>query len=92
MTPIRSLKAPKKQPVTVEKARELLRRELVRTDAAFDRHIRRNGCTSDSCTTRCRYQERITTLQYVLRLLGARAVNGVLVTSDKENITTIDEL
>jgi uncharacterized protein len=88
---IRSLKAPPKK-ATVEKARELLRRELVRTDAAYDRHIRSNNCKSDSCTTRCRYQERITTLQYALKLLGARGINNMTVTGEPRHITTIEEL
>jgi hypothetical protein len=90
MSPIRTLKSPK-QPMSVAKARELFRKELVRTDVAFEHHIRKNGCRNDSCTERCRYQERITTLQYVLRTLGARAT-GNSVKGDPRHITTIDEL
>ena len=81
---IRKLRAPKK-PVTVAKARQLFRVELVRTDAAFNRHIKKNGCTSDACPTRARYQERVKTLQYVLDTLGARGMKD-------KYITTIEEL
>jgi len=69
--------------------RAKLREELRRTHAAWDRHNKAWGCKSDSggCLERARFQERVATLNYVIRLTGGRAPDTV--TDDK---SCIDEL
>jgi hypothetical protein len=49
-----------------------VRKEIRATDAAFDQHIKKNGCNIDGCTDRAHYQERLATLRAVIVLLGGR--------------------
>lgn len=74
--------------MTIETLRKKLHAEIKRTDAAFDKHIKKNNCRIDGsgCTDRAKYQERLATLQYILVLTGGRD-NGRFA----DAVTTIEE-
>jgi hypothetical protein len=49
-----------------------LRAELKKTDERFSKHIKAWDCTSDSCTLRCRFQERLASLRWAIKAAGGR--------------------
>lgn len=63
-----------------------LRRELTRTNEAFDQHVKKYNCKTDmaGCAIRTAYQERVATLNHAILLAGGRG--------DDAYLTTIDEL
>jgi hypothetical protein len=72
------MKNPTKKDLAVAGAlssvRSKLRAEYRRVEDAFDKHIKKNNCYTDSggCEIRYRYQERLATLRFALSVAGAR--------------------
>ncbi len=75
--------------VTMRNLRAKLHEELKHTYAAWDRHNKEWNCKTDSggCLDWARFQERVATLNHVIRLTGGRAPDAV--TDDR---SCIDEL
>ncbi len=69
--------------------RAKLHEELRRTQVAWDRHNKIWNCVTDSggCRDRAMFQERVATLNYVIRLTGGRAPDTIT-----DGKSCIDEL